>query len=228
MERRDDEHLPEDLREAAKAMRDARTEPTPLQLDEIKLRAMSQADRDDNVGLFGSLAGAWRRKAIALLLAVGVMFTSASGVVVASSSLGSKGKGKYDFKKKWTKPKKDSSHSQYCPPSKHDGSDSDTKNDSDPQSDCDNSDSQDSDSQKDTDSEKDSDSKGDSDSKPDRDDSDRDCDDSDSKSDGNKDGDSDSSDRSDKPNEGSDSHSDGNKDGDSDSSDDRKWGNKGY
>jgi hypothetical protein len=159
MDRRDDQ-LPEDLRDIADGIRESRTEASPLQLDELKQRARRQAER---------AAGAparWRRKLIATILALGLMFTSTTGVVVAAKSLGTSKKPKVSFKglkKKVSKPKKDSSKSQYCPPSKHDDSDSDSNRDRDSDSDCDDSDSSDSDRGSDRDSDSDRDRDSDSD-----------------------------------------------------------------
>lgn len=141
MNRRDD-HLPEDLRDIADGIRESRTEASPLQLDELKQRARRQAERA------GGAPGRWRRKLIATILALGLMFTSTTGVVVAAKSLGTSKKQKVSFKglkQKVSKPKKDSSQSQYCPPTKHDDSDSDTNRDRDRDSDCDSSDSDSSD-----------------------------------------------------------------------------------
>jgi hypothetical protein len=136
---RDDDHLPDDLREIADGIRKSRIEPTPLELDELKRRARRQAERDPSSIL------AWRRKLIAAILALGLMVSSGAGVVVAAQSIGKKsGKQKLSLKgmkAKVKKPKKDASQSQYCPPSKHDDSDSDSARDRDTDSDCDNSDS---------------------------------------------------------------------------------------
>ena len=141
---RDDDHLPDELREIADGIRESRLEPTPLELDELKRRARRQAERGS-----GSIL-AWRKKLIAAILALGLMFSSGAGVVVAAQSLGKKsGKQKLGFKglkAKVKKPKKDASKSQYCPPTKHDDSDSDSPRDRDSDSDCDNTDSDDSDS----------------------------------------------------------------------------------
>jgi hypothetical protein len=151
---RDDDHLPEDLREIADGIRESRYEPSPLELDELKQRARRQAERGPRP------IASWRRKLVAAILALGLMFSSGAGVVVAAQSLGKKpGKQKLKLKgsvkgmkAKLGKSKKDASKSQYCPPTKHDDSDSDSARDRDSDSDCDNTDSD-----KDTDSDSDSD-----------------------------------------------------------------------
>jgi hypothetical protein len=145
---RDDDQLPEDLREIADGIRESRYEPSPLELDELKQRARRQAERGSRP------IAAWRRKLVAAILALGLMFSSGAGVVVAAQSLGKKpGKQKLkikEMKAKFKKAKKDASKSQYCPPTKHDDSDSDSPRDRDSDSDCDSSDS-DKDSDKDSD-----------------------------------------------------------------------------
>jgi hypothetical protein len=136
-----DEHIDphdDELREIADAIREARLQPTPLELDELKRRARRQAE--DRRGA----AAPWRKRLLAGVLALGLMLTSATGVVVAGQSVGKKaGKGKPDFNfaSKFKKPKKDASESQYCPPTRHDDSDSDSSRDRDSDSDCDGSDS---------------------------------------------------------------------------------------
>jgi hypothetical protein len=136
---RDDDQLPDDLREIADGIRESRYEPSPLELDELKRRARRQAERVSRP------IAAWRRKLVAAILALGLMFSSGAGVVVAAQSIGKKsGKQKLGFKglkAKVKRSKKDASKSQYCPPTKHDDSDSDSARDRDTDSDCDNTDS---------------------------------------------------------------------------------------
>jgi hypothetical protein len=139
MSPRDDDHLPDELRDIADGIRESRHEPTPLELDELKRRARRQAERGS-----GSIL-VWRKKLIAAILALGLMFSSGAGVVVAAQSIGKKsGKQKLGFKG-LKKKKKDASKSQYCNPTQHDDSDSDSARDRDSDSDCDSSDSDDSD-----------------------------------------------------------------------------------
>lgn len=142
MDRRDDDRLPDELREIADGIRESRTEASPLQLDELKQRARRQAERG------GDAASRWRRKLIATILALGLMLSTTTGVVVAGQSLGRSSEPKFSwqaFLTKFQEPKKDSSKSQYCPPTKHDDSDSDTARDRDRDSDCDSTDSDSSD-----------------------------------------------------------------------------------
>jgi hypothetical protein len=137
--RDDDDRLPSELREIADEIRESRHEPTALELDELKRRARRKAE-----GRRSGIAP-WRKRVLAGLLALGLMLSSATGVVVAGQSLGKKpGKGKPNFDKlgaKLKKPKKDASESQYCPSTRHDDSDSDSARDRDSDSDCDDSDS---------------------------------------------------------------------------------------
>jgi hypothetical protein len=149
MNPRHDDRLPDDLRDVADSIRECRTEPTPLRLDELKMRARRQAERSAHGGFLRGAPARWRKKIVAAILALGLMLSSGTGVVVAAQSLGSSTKPKFSFKalkNKVQKPKKDSSKSQYCPPSKHDDSDSDSARDRDSDSDCDDSDSDDTDS----------------------------------------------------------------------------------
>jgi hypothetical protein len=148
MNPRDDDHLPDDLRDVAESIRESRTQATPLRMDELKVRARRQAERSSPGGFFGGAAARWRKKVVATILALGLMLSSGTGVVVAAQSLGSSTKPKFSFKglkKKVQKSKKDASKTQYCPPSKHDDSDSDSARDRDSDSDCDDTDSDDTD-----------------------------------------------------------------------------------
>ena len=115
MDRRDDERVPDELKEAAEWMREARTEPTPLQLDELKQRAHRQAARR------GGSGARWRIRAVTTLLVGGLMMTSLTGVVLATGGTGSSSflNSLYELFQHWNKPDKDPSHSQYCPPKPH-------------------------------------------------------------------------------------------------------------
>ena len=115
MDRRDDERVPDELKEAAEWMREARTEPTPLQLDELKQRAHRQAARR------GGSGARWRIRAVTTLLVGGLMMTSLTGVVLATGGTGSSSglNSLLQLLSNWTKPDKDPSHSQYCPPKPH-------------------------------------------------------------------------------------------------------------
>jgi hypothetical protein len=146
MDTPDDDRIPEDLREVARSIRESRTEPTPLRLDELKMRALRQAERSTRDRLFGDVTARWRKKLVATILALGLMLSSGTGLVVAAQTLGSSKKPKLNFaavKQEVQTPEKDASKSQYCPPSKHDDSDSDTARDRDSDSDCDGTDSDD-------------------------------------------------------------------------------------
>jgi hypothetical protein len=69
------EQLPEDLEGVASQLRAARTEATPLELDELKRRVLARVERPRRVPLRGRL--------VTGLLALGLL-ASSSGAVVAS------------------------------------------------------------------------------------------------------------------------------------------------
>jgi hypothetical protein len=121
MSARNDNRLPDDLRDVADTIRESRTEPSPLRLDELKLRARRQAEHRT-----GGAAPRWRRKLVATVLALGLMLTSGTGVVVAAQSLGSSTEPTFSFealRDEVENPEKDASKSQYCPPIEDDDDD---------------------------------------------------------------------------------------------------------
>jgi hypothetical protein len=95
-EREEGRRLPQDLEEAAERLRACRPDPSPLELDQIKLRAMSQAERRPSTrpgrGLF------MRSKLVSLLLALGLVVSGGTAGVIAGGhgdNNGSGGKGEY-------------------------------------------------------------------------------------------------------------------------------------
>jgi hypothetical protein len=126
MDRHNDKRLPDELTETADWMRECRTEPTSLRLDELKQRAHRQAVRRRNLGILGGLATRWRIRAVTSLLVLGLMMSSLTGVVLATGGFGSSSavnSGLHQLLQMLTKPKKDPSTSQYCKPSSHHGDD---------------------------------------------------------------------------------------------------------
>jgi hypothetical protein len=143
MSPRNDDRLPDDLRDVADTIRESRTERTPLDLEELKMRARRQAEHR-----MGGAATRWRKKLVATILALGLMLTSGTGVVVAAQSLGSTSTPKFSFealKEKVKKPKKDASKSQYCSPTDDDDDDDDRDDDDDDDDDDDRDDDDDED-----------------------------------------------------------------------------------
>jgi hypothetical protein len=187
MDRFEDDHLPEELRELEAGLRGSRTEPTAMQLDELKLRAMRQAERRQRGGLAG-LVARWRSRVVAAVLAIGLMVSTSTGLVVAASGKRPSALSPKKMVAAAKKPSKDSSGQQYCQASRDDDSDSDSARDRDSDSDCDGSDSHsDGNDGGGGDSDDDSSDRGRDDSDRDSDDrggsSDRDSDDGDSDSD---------------------------------------------
>jgi hypothetical protein len=129
MSPRNDDRVPEDLRDVADTIRESRTEPTPLRLEELKMRARRQAEHRT-----GGAAMRWRKKLVATILALGLMLTSGTGVVVAAQSLGSNTEPTFSFealREEIENPEKDASKSQYCPPIEDDDEDDDDDDDDD-------------------------------------------------------------------------------------------------
>jgi hypothetical protein len=140
MDRPDHDHLPEELRELEAGLRASRTEPTALQLDELKLRAMRAAERRQRGGLPG-LAARWRSRVVAALLAIGLMATTSTGLVIAASGKRPSALTPRKMIANAQTPSRDASAQQYCQAGRDDDSDSDTARDRDSNSDCDASDS---------------------------------------------------------------------------------------
>lgn len=154
-----DDHLPEELRDVAQQLRANRDEPSGLELDRIKVRAMRRSESPASDGLFASVAARWRSRAVALLLTAGLMLSVTTAGVMAHGGWGSSpqyGKGKIIIIIIIIKPGHGGGHpgggggQQYCPPKNKPGH----KN-KDGDSDCNNGGGNDNDSSSD-----DSDSRG--------------------------------------------------------------------
>jgi hypothetical protein len=113
-------HLPEDLQEVERKLRANREEPSGLELDSIKLRAMNRSARSEGGS---TVIARWRTRAVALMISVGLALSLTTAGVMAngggfwwSSSKNSRGK--------WIiiiiiiKPRH-GGHHQYCPPKKN-------------------------------------------------------------------------------------------------------------
>lgn len=77
----DENHLPDELHDVARRLRDHRPEASPLQLDRIKLRAMSSRPK----------GSALKSRVIVALCTVGLMAGGTGGVIAASGSGKAKG-----------------------------------------------------------------------------------------------------------------------------------------
>jgi hypothetical protein len=82
MSRFDDESLPGDLREVAKRLRSERAEPSALDLDRVKTRAMARTTASRPKGLLV------RSRSIAALLTVALMAAGTGGVIAAGGGGG--------------------------------------------------------------------------------------------------------------------------------------------
>ena len=85
-----EDHLPEDLRDIAERLVEARASFSPLELDELHVRIGRRGHRAPRPSGIGARL---RRNSIAGLAAAGLMLTSGAGAVIASTSLGSSGDG---------------------------------------------------------------------------------------------------------------------------------------
>jgi hypothetical protein len=108
---RDHDNLPEDLTDVAERLCAARTEPTPLELD-----GMWQTVRRRTAGGAGRTRGvrALRGHLVAMLLTVGLVFTTGASAVIASTALSSGGSTSYSTSN-WSTPK-DAGYCQYRTP----------------------------------------------------------------------------------------------------------------
>lgn len=79
-----DEHLPEDLRDIAERLTQARPTLSPLELDELHGRVQRRAERASR----GKFLGRVRKGSLAGVLAGTLMLTSGAGAVIAATSLG--------------------------------------------------------------------------------------------------------------------------------------------
>ena len=80
-----DDQLPEDLRDIAERLTEARATFSPLELDALNGRLRRRFERSPRSRRF---AAGLRMKSVAGLGALGLMLTSGAGVVIASSEIG--------------------------------------------------------------------------------------------------------------------------------------------
>ena len=107
-----DGHLPEDLRDIAARLSEARVEPTALELDELSRRVYVRAMRAGKAPKRRGIARVLQMKAVAIMLASGLMLSSGVGVVLACETLSSGGGGTW----KWPAPPPNASWCQYHGP----------------------------------------------------------------------------------------------------------------
>jgi hypothetical protein len=106
-------NLPEDLEQVAERLRQDRPEATPLELDQIKVRAMSRAEAPK----MSVMTRLMRTRLVSLILVVGVLMGGAGAMAVSGGvpTLGGSHGGHHGGKK------------QYCPPKhRHDDDDAAT------------------------------------------------------------------------------------------------------
>jgi len=104
-----DEHLPEDVRDIAERLTEARVTLSPLELDELRGRVQRRVARSPKPRHLGGLRRGW----LAGLLAATLMLSSGVGVVLAGSSLGG---GSQTFAGFSFRHDRDSSYCQYHGP----------------------------------------------------------------------------------------------------------------
>jgi hypothetical protein len=80
-----EEQLPEDLSKVAEELRTRRTDATPLELDQIKRRAMAQASMSRRG------TGSLRSRVLAIALLTGLIASGGTGAVIAAGGGGSSG-----------------------------------------------------------------------------------------------------------------------------------------
>src|SRR5450755_3168261 len=103
------EHLPEDVRDIAERLAEARVTLSPLELDQLRAQVQRRASRPSRSRRLGGL----RRTSLAGILAAALMLTSGAGAVIASTSLGG---GSQTFQTLSFRHDRDSSFCQYHGP----------------------------------------------------------------------------------------------------------------
>jgi uncharacterized repeat protein (TIGR02543 family) len=106
------ERFPEDVRDIASRLSEARVVPTEFELDELKQRIFRRAARAARVPKAASFARAMRMKLVAVPLTVALTLSAGVGVVFACENLGSGGGGSW----KWPSPPSSASWCQYKGP----------------------------------------------------------------------------------------------------------------
>lgn len=104
-----DEHIPEDLRDIAERLTEARAGFTPLELDELRTRVHRRVSRPARRrGM-----GAFRRTSLAAILAAALMLSSGAGAVIAAGYFGG---GSQVFQTTSFRHDRDASYCQYHGP----------------------------------------------------------------------------------------------------------------
>jgi hypothetical protein len=85
---RNEEHLPEDLRDIAERLTEARATFTPLELDDLHGRLRRRTERRRGTPGRRRFATRFRMNSVAGLVAAGLMLTSGAGAVIAATSFG--------------------------------------------------------------------------------------------------------------------------------------------
>jgi len=99
------ERLPDDLRDTAARLSEARVAPTELELDELKQRIFRRTARATSAPRAASFARAMRMKLVAVPLTLALTLSAGVGVVFACENLGGGGGGSW----KWPAPPKNAS-----------------------------------------------------------------------------------------------------------------------
>ena len=103
MRQSNEEWLPAELEEFGRRLRDDRPQPSPLELDRIKTRAMTQASRAASPRMKGT---PMKSRLASILVVTGLVVGGTSGVLAATGGVPGSGGSSGSASK-----------TQYCPPS---------------------------------------------------------------------------------------------------------------
>jgi hypothetical protein len=103
MKQPNEERLPAELEEFGQRLRDERPQPSPLELDRIKTRAMTQASRAASPRMKGR---PMKSRLASILVVAGLLVGGTSGVLAATGGIPGSGGNSNS-----------AANSQYCPPS---------------------------------------------------------------------------------------------------------------
>src|ERR1700753_75020 len=101
-----DEHLPDDVRDIAERLVDARVTLSPFEFDDLRARVQRRVSRPSR----GRRLSGLRKSSIAGALAAALMLSSGAGAVIASTSIGG---GSQTFQALSFRDNRDSSYCQY-------------------------------------------------------------------------------------------------------------------
>lgn len=107
-----DEHLPEDVRDIAERLTQARATLSPLELDDLRGRIHRRSTRAPRV----RRTSRFRRSSLAAILAAALMLTSGAGAVIAAGYFGGSGGDRYVFQELSFAHDHDASFCQYHGP----------------------------------------------------------------------------------------------------------------